>query len=76
MSLVLRGVSTQSSGSAPCDSLPSEDYENSREEIAVRGLLRWRGDWRCLVRRALHAPHLRACAFPRTPELALTLACV
>jgi len=30
--------------------------------------------WRCLVRRALHAPHLRAGAIPRTPELALALA--
>ena len=39
--------------------------------IADRGFLRWRGDWRGLVRRALHAPHLRVCAFPRTPELAL-----
>ena len=31
--------------------------------------------WRCLVRRTLHAPHLRAGAIPRTPELALALAC-
>ena len=28
------------------------------------------------VRRALHASHLRACTFPRTPELTLALACV
>ena len=34
-----------------------------------------RGTWRCLVRCALHAPHLRAGAIPRTPELALALAC-
>ena len=29
--------------------------------------------WRCLVRRALHAPHLCAGAIPRTPELAQNL---
>ena len=29
------------------------------------------GTWRCLVRRDIHAPHLRADAMPRTPELAL-----
>ena len=27
------------------------------------------------MRRALHAPHLRACSIPRTPDLALALAC-
>ena len=42
--------------------------------IAASGPSRWRGTWRCLVRRALHAPHLRACAFRRTSELALALA--
>ena len=33
------------------------------------------GTWRCLVRRDIHAPHLRADAMPRTPELALASAC-
>ena len=33
------------------------------------------GTWRCLVRRDIHAPHLRADAMARTPELALASAC-
>ena len=33
------------------------------------------GTWCCLVRRDIHAPHLRADAMPRTPELALASAC-
>lgn len=43
--------------------------------IAAQGLRRCGGTWRCLVRRDIHAPHLRADAMPRTPELALASAC-
>ena len=42
----------------------------SRSRAPTRG-----GTWRCLVRRDIHAPHLRADAMPRTPELALASAC-
>ena len=43
--------------------------------IAVPRALTLRGTCRRLVRRALHAPRLRAGTIPSTPELALALAC-
>ena len=44
----------------------------------ILGWLPWGAPGACRrpVRRALHASHLRACTFPRTPELTLALACV
>ena len=64
-------------GQSPASPVKRNPMWGSEREkrLAVLALGRCGGTWRCLVRRDIHAPHLRADAMPRTPELALASAC-